>query len=152
MRFHLSLKESAHVDAATAEVRRLHRVFASGDITQRADLSGASGPVRELLASMNEMLDAAAAPTAAFTKSLARMSAEHDRGDIDVVVPAEEFHGDLANAARMVNALVGAHIAVKKTAMACVKQFGEGNFDAPMEQLPGKKAFINDIIEQLAPI
>jgi methyl-accepting chemotaxis protein len=45
--------------------------------------------------------------------------------------------------------MVAGHIAVKKKAMACVKIFGEGDFDAPLEQFPGKKAFINDTIETL---
>ena len=34
-------------------------------------------------------------------------------------------------------------------AMAVVKAFGEGDFDAPLEQLPGKKAFINDTVERV---
>jgi methyl-accepting chemotaxis protein len=38
---------------------------------------------------------------------------------------------------------------VKKKAMACIKEFGEGNFDAPLEAFPGKKAFINDTVEAL---
>jgi len=33
--------------------------------------------------------------------------------------------------------------------MACVKEFSEGNFEAPLERFPGKKAFINDTIETL---
>ncbi len=33
--------------------------------------------------------------------------------------------------------------------MAVIKAFGEGDFSAPMEQLPGKKAFINQTIEQV---
>ena len=33
--------------------------------------------------------------------------------------------------------------------MACLSEFGKGNFDAPIEQFPGKKAFINQTIEQL---
>ena len=45
--------------------------------------------------------------------------------------------------------MVAGHIAVKKKAMAVVKAFGEGDFDAPLEQFPGKKAFINDTIEQV---
>jgi methyl-accepting chemotaxis protein len=45
--------------------------------------------------------------------------------------------------------MVGGHIAVKKKAMACIGEFGRGNFEAPMEKLPGKKAFINDTIEQV---
>ena len=31
--------------------------------------------------------------------------------------------------------------------MACVAEFGAGNLDAPLEQFPGKKAFINETIE-----
>ncbi|PSJ20330.1 chemotaxis protein, partial [Halomonas sp. ND22Bw] len=45
--------------------------------------------------------------------------------------------------------MVANHIAAKKKAMACIKQFAEGDFDAPMEQLPGKKAVINDTLELL---
>ena len=33
--------------------------------------------------------------------------------------------------------------------MACVAEFGKGNFEAALEKFPGKKAFINDNIEQL---
>ena len=45
--------------------------------------------------------------------------------------------------------MVAGHIAVKKKAMACLAEFGKGNFEAPLEKFPGKKAFINDTIEQL---
>ena len=41
------------------------------------------------------------------------------------------------------------HIAVKKKAMACIAEFGKGNFEAALEKFPGKKAFINDTIEQV---
>jgi methyl-accepting chemotaxis protein len=45
--------------------------------------------------------------------------------------------------------MVSGHIAVKKKAMACIAEFGRGNFEAPLERFPGKKAFINDTIEQV---
>ena len=77
------------------------------------------------------------------------MSAEHDAGDIDVVIPVHQFPGEFADMAQGVNTMVAGHIAVKKKAMAVIKSFGEGDFDAPLEQLPGKKAFINDTIEQV---
>ena len=78
-----------------------------------------------------------------------RMSTEHDRGDIDVTIPAENFHGDFKAMAEGINAMVAGHIGVKKKAMACIKAFGEGNFDAPLEEFPGKKRFINDTVEQV---
>jgi methyl-accepting chemotaxis protein len=84
-----------------------------------------------------------------FIAEMNHMSAEHDKGDIDVFVPVERFKGDFAVMAKGVNTMVIGHIAVKKKAMACVKEFGEGNFDAKLEQFPGKKAFINETIETL---
>ena len=80
---------------------------------------------------------------------MSRMSEEHGRGDIDVVIEAQAYQGEYRSVAALINDMVGAHIAVKKQAMAVIKAFGEGNFDAPMEQLPGKKAFINATIEQV---
>jgi methyl-accepting chemotaxis protein len=80
---------------------------------------------------------------------LNRMSAEHDRGDIDARIEVQRFRGEFACVAQGVNDMVGGHIAVKKKAMACVAEFGRGNFEAPLERFPGKKAFINDTIEQV---
>ncbi|KAA6455840.1 HAMP domain-containing protein [Acidobacteria bacterium AB60] len=77
-----------------------------------------------------------------------RMSAEHDRGDIDYRIPVQQFNGDYRAMAEGINAMIAGHIAVKKKAIACVAEFGKGNFDAPLERFPGKKAFINDAIEQ----
>ncbi len=75
------------------------------------------------------------------------MSQQHDAGDIDVQMDTNKFQGDYKTMAHGVNTMVAGHIAVKKKAMACFKSFGEGDLDAPMEQLPGKKAFINETIE-----
>jgi methyl-accepting chemotaxis protein len=149
MRFHASLKTTSHIDTAMAEIARVQRAFAQGRVNERVDVSGATGKAREVLVAVNEMIEAAATPTATFTRRLAQMSAEHVRGDIDAVLPVDEFEGDLVVAATMVNELVESHIAVKKLAMACVKSFSEGDFEAPMLQLPGKKAFINETIEKL---
>ena len=84
-----------------------------------------------------------------FIADMNHMSDEHDKGDIDVVMDVGRFQGDFKVMAEGVNNMVNGHIAVKKKAMAVVKSFGEDNFDAPLEQFPGKKAFINDTIEQL---
>ena len=78
-----------------------------------------------------------------------RMSCEHDGGDIDVRIDAAKFQGDVAAMARGINEMVAGHIAVNKQAMACVGEFGRGNFDAPLDRFPGKKALINDTIEQV---
>jgi methyl-accepting chemotaxis protein len=84
-----------------------------------------------------------------FIAEMDRMSAEHYAGDIDVVIPVDQFEGAYRTMAMGVNEMVAGHIAVKKKAMACVAEFGVGNFDAALEKFPGKKAFINDVIEQV---
>ena len=80
---------------------------------------------------------------------LDRMSSAHDAGDIDAAIEVERFNGAYRAMAEGVNKMVGGHIAVKKKAMACVAEFGHGNFEAPLERFPGKKAFINETIEQV---
>lgn len=77
------------------------------------------------------------------------MSKEHDAGDIDVKVDEGKFKNDFALLAKGVNTMVFGHIAVKKKAMACIQQFGKGNMDEPLEKFPGKKAFINETVEQV---
>jgi methyl-accepting chemotaxis protein len=78
-----------------------------------------------------------------------RMSDEHNKGDIDVEIPTDRFAGAFRVMAQGVNDMVGGHISVKRKAMACIAEFGRGNFEAPLERFPGKKAFINETIEQV---
>lgn len=84
-----------------------------------------------------------------FVDSIHYVSAEHDKGDIDVMIDTSRFEGAYKTMAQGVNDMVNGHISVKMKAMACVKEFGEGNFEAPLEIFPGKKIFINNTIEQV---
>jgi methyl-accepting chemotaxis protein len=95
------------------------------------NIEGLRANVKNLIAEMNHM------------------SSQHDAGDIDVFVPEEKFQGAFKTMAHGVNKMVKNHIDVKKKAMACVAEFAKGNFEAELEKFPGKKAFINDNIEEL---
>lgn len=75
------------------------------------------------------------------------MSTQHDLGEIDAKVDSSKFQGAFKEMGEGVNGMVFGHIAVKKKAMACVAEFGKGNFDAELEKFPGKKVFINNTIE-----
>ncbi len=77
------------------------------------------------------------------------MSLEHDKGDIEVFIDASKYHNSFNVIATNVNMMVKNHIEVNKKAMACIEEFGKGNFDAPLEKFPGKKAFINETIEEV---
>ncbi|HEU0139673.1 MAG TPA: methyl-accepting chemotaxis protein [Bryobacteraceae bacterium] len=78
-----------------------------------------------------------------------RMSVEHEKGDIDVTIPAGKFQGAYQVMAQEVNDMVAGHISDTRKAVACVAEFGKGNFEAPLEKFPGKKGLLNDTIEQV---
>ncbi|HJV24365.1 MAG TPA: methyl-accepting chemotaxis protein [Aromatoleum sp.] len=130
-----------------AKVRQLLTVVdaaAAGDLTADVGVSG-DDAVGRLGTGLQGMIDNLRRTIA----EMDRMSREHDAGDIDAKIDADSFRGAYKTMAEGVNNMVAGHIAVKKKAMACVKAFGEGDFDAPLEQFPGKKAFINETIEQV---
>jgi len=131
----------AQIGGELGLVAELAREVSTGKLNTPIKLS--AGDETSILAGIKRIRDS----LKSFNDEMVTMSTEHERGDIDVVINTDKFKGDFLVMAQGVNDMVSGHIAVKKKAMAVVKAFGEGNFDAPMEQLPGKKAFINDTIE-----
>ena len=118
--------------------------IAKGDIPAKIT-DTYNGDFNEIKNNLNQCIDA----LDGLTGEMKHMSDEHNAGDIDVNIPASKFHGTYREMAQGINDMVNGHIAVKKKAMACIAEFGKGNFEAPLEKFPGKKAFINDTIEQV---
>ncbi|GGL57525.1 methyl-accepting chemotaxis protein [Sporolactobacillus putidus] len=77
------------------------------------------------------------------------MTNEHETGDIDVMIPEDQFDGEYQIIVKKINRMVNDLVSMNKKAMDVVAQFGKGNFEAPLENFPGKKAFINESIETL---
>ena len=118
--------------------------IAKGDIPAKITDSY-NGDFNEIKNNLNQCIDA----LSGLISDMNHMSKEHDLGDIDVAMNAEQFAGAYRTMAQGVNHMVSGHITVKKKAMACLAEFGRGNFEAPLDRFPGKKAFINDTIEQM---
>jgi methyl-accepting chemotaxis protein len=104
-----------------------------------------SGDFNQIKDNLNRCVDS----LSGLISEMKRMSDEHNLGDIDVTIPAEKFEGAYRVMAQGVNDMAAGHIIVKKKAMACISEFGKGNFEASLEKFPGKKAFINETVEQL---
>ena len=114
------------------------RRVASGDLsvqiqTQAGDTSSVNAALKAMVDNLSSLIS-----------NMQGMSAEHDKGNIDAVVDTSVYSGSFKEVAQGVNGMVAGHIDSNNKAMAVVKAFGEGNFDAPLEQFPGKKAFIKD--------
>jgi methyl-accepting chemotaxis protein len=86
---------------------------------------------------------------AEFTRSMHLVAEQHDKGEVDARLPAEKFLGTFKVMAEGVNGMLAGHIGVNDKTMACVAEFGKGNFEADIERFPGKLSAINDIIEQV---
>ena len=145
----VGLKKSARSEVALEEIRALTRRIADGDLSRRAREDAGTDQAHDLLVAVNELLDTVTAPVTQFREAAHHVCSQHDLGDIDVALPVDAFRGDLAAMARTINHTIAGHIAVKKKAMACVKALGDGDFEAPLDSFPGKKAFINETIETL---
>lgn len=77
------------------------------------------------------------------------VSGAHEDGDIDMTLRDDMFKGDFSTLAKSVNKMVAGLLDMNQKSMTVVKEFGEGNFDAVLEQFPGKKSFINETVEQV---
>ena len=77
------------------------------------------------------------------------VSAEHEKGAIDMTLRDDMFKGDFSVLAKSVNKMVAGLLEMNEKSMAVVKAFGEGDFNAPLEQFPGKKSYINDTVEKV---
>ncbi|HPH04929.1 MAG TPA: methyl-accepting chemotaxis protein [Methylotenera sp.] len=74
---------------------------------------------------------------------------EHMQGNIDMSLHAHLFKGGFSEIVSAINAIVAGQIELTEKALTCIKAFGEGDFDASLEKFPGKKAFVNEAIEQV---
>jgi methyl-accepting chemotaxis protein len=115
----------------------------------RADATPHHGDYRKIIQGVNDTLDALTEPVKGLISEMTHMAKEHSAGDIDVKVDAQRFQSVFKTVAENVNQMVFEHIDVKKRAMGVFREFGQGNMEANLEALPGKKRFINEAIDQV---
>ena len=121
-------------------IQRLSR----GDLSEVIVVKGS-----DEIAQLNQSMVQLGSNVNLLINELTQMSHAHDAGDIDKVVNESNFEGSFNALAKGVNKMVSDHIEMNSKSMAVVKAFGEGDFNAPLEQFPGKKSFVNDIVEQV---
>ncbi len=100
-------------------------------------------------ADINKNLDRLKGKLQGILDSIKWVTNEHVQGNIDMSLHAHMFKGGFSEIAGAINTIVSGQIELTEKALAVVKAFGEGDFDMPLEQFPGKKAFVNEAIEQV---
>ena len=119
------------------------------DSIGRGDLTAQLDPLPGKKAAMNKSVDRIRGNLKGIVDSVNWVNNEHEKGNIDMTLRADMFKGQFSVLADAINKIVAGHVELNQKAMACVKAFGDGNFDAPLEQFPGQKADINLIIEKV---
>jgi methyl-accepting chemotaxis protein len=82
-------------------------------------------------------------------KDMDRMSDDHDRGEIDVFIDTSKYSGAYNEVAGKINYMVSQHIKIKRRVVDVFSAIAEGNFDAELEKLPGKQAFLNEAVDNM---
>lgn len=136
-------------DMVTAYVSDTEKFIAVMDSIGRGDLSVQLEAMPGQKAAMNKSVDRIRGNLKGIVDSVNWVNAEHEKGNIDMTLRADMFKGQFSVLATSINNIVAGHIELNQKAMACVQAFGDGNFDAPLEQFPGQKAQINQTIEQV---
>ncbi|HSH86243.1 MAG TPA: methyl-accepting chemotaxis protein, partial [Methylophilus sp.] len=133
----------AQLGMEPTELSVIARNFVEGNLNQKITLPETDKTsVAYSIRTLQKTLDG-------LVQSLNYVSQQHDEGDIDCTVDETRFKGGYGQMAAGINKMVAGHIAMNKEAIEVVKAFGEGNLNAPLKAFPGKKAFVNEAIEQV---
>ena len=137
---------NAMINASVTETEKFIAVM---DSIGRGDLTAQLEPMPGKKAAMNKSVDRIRGNLKGIVDSVNWVNAEHEKGNIDMTLRADMFKGQFSVLATSINNIVAGHIELNQKAMTCVQAFGDGNFDAPLEQFPGQKAQINQTIEKV---
>ncbi len=118
--------------------------IAAGRLDQRIVVDS-HDEVGRLLASMRQMQET----LQRFAHAQGEIARRHDEGEIDFRIDTRELPGAYGQMAGEINALVGAHIAVKMRVIEVVAAYARGDLSVDIERLPGQKARITDAIDSV---
>ncbi|MCL2200033.1 MAG: methyl-accepting chemotaxis protein [Defluviitaleaceae bacterium] len=77
------------------------------------------------------------------------MADDHARGEIDTFIHANEFQGEYGTVAAKINEMLKSTLDTQDKVVSTFMEIAGGNFKADMEKLPGKKAKLNDAVNDM---
>ncbi|MEQ1767118.1 MAG: MCP four helix bundle domain-containing protein, partial [Methylotenera sp.] len=125
------------------EVANIANTIAEGDLSYPINL--ARGDSKSLMAAMQTMQKT----LKAVIDEQSAMSRENKQGNLKAIISTNQFHGSYKTMAENVNEMAANQADVMRKVTACIAEFSNGNFDAPLERFAGERVFINDGVELL---
>lgn len=127
-----------------AKLKRIMNEVATGNLNVTAE-NNSNDEIGELTQAAHKVIET----ILSFIQEMKKMSNDFEAGDIDARVDISLFKGSYKTMAEDINETVGALIKDTLMLMECLKECGNGNFNADLPRLPGKKASINDSYDKL---
>jgi methyl-accepting chemotaxis protein len=117
--------------------------IANGSLDGRIDTSRRDeiGELNRGMAKMQETLRA-------FARAETEMAAQHEAGQLDYRIEAEQFTGAYREMASSLNELVASQIQTMNQAVALMRRYAIGDLSEDMAQLPGQKVAITEAMVQ----
>ncbi|MCL1997996.1 MAG: methyl-accepting chemotaxis protein [Turicibacter sp.] len=77
------------------------------------------------------------------------MVEDHQRGEIDTFIDSGKFDGEYRTVTEKINAMLRSTLATQNQVVGTFIEIANGNFEANLNQLPGKKALLNDAVNDM---
>ena len=140
----LAREVNAMVAGHVALERRAMATFAD---VAHGDFAATLPPLPGKQRFVNEALDGVRAALSGLVAEVTRVTKAHEAGDVDALLDAARFQGGYRAIAEGVNGMARDQAELTRKLLACISAFGQGDFAAPLEPFPGKKAEVNETVE-----
>ena len=127
-----------------AELEKKAKQISSGDfsVNMRTNSTDEMGALSNVIADTIE-------PFTTLIANVEYMAKEIDNGMTSTRINEDEYIGDYKKVVSTVNGTINSLVQDNIKALNVVKSYGEGNFEAKLEKLPGERAIANEIVDQL---
>jgi len=140
------IKMSDTIITLNNDLQEMSKQQQAGNIEYEIDYSNYSGSFKDVVNDINKMVTST---VKIFIEDLNSMIDRHNNGDLDAKLDENLYSGAFKMIAKNTNEMIEVFIEDTKNAMDVVNAYGMGDFSKVMDQLPGKKSYINNTLDTL---
>ncbi|WP_460834855.1 HAMP domain-containing protein, partial [Lysobacter humi (ex Lee et al. 2017)] len=139
---YLFLGFSRSTRTALNEIKNAAELLAAGQFPDTVKVNS-----RDELRVIGDGIEKAVTTLRGVARAQQDMYTEHQAGNIDYRIDADQFSGSYGVMADDLNKLVASHIAVKMKVIEIVSQYARGDLSQDIERYPGQKARITEAMD-----
>ncbi|WP_246022945.1 methyl-accepting chemotaxis protein [Cognatilysobacter terrigena] len=139
---YLFLGFSRSTRESLAKIKNAAELLAVGQFPEKVGVDS-----QDELRVIGDGIENAVSALRGFAKAQQQMFEQHEAGNIDHRIDADQFPGSYGVMADDLNTLVGSHIDVQKNVMDLVGQYAQGDLSRDIERYPGEKARITQSMD-----